>query len=62
MSKKKFNPKEIVYIHIIALIVNVVWLFTFVFLAEYLQSIICIVIGILFVIWPCYLITNLLIQ
>lgn len=62
MSNEKLEPKQIVYIHLIALIVNVVWLFTFTFLTEYLQSIICFVIGVLFTIWPCYLIPNLLIQ
>ena len=62
MSNEKLEPKQIVYIHLIALIVNVVWLFTFAFLTEYLQSIICFVIGVLFTIWPCYLIPNLLIK
>lgn len=62
MSKKKIEPKVILIIFIITLIIDASLLLISGFLCEYLHSIIYFTISILFMLWPCYLITNLLIK
>ena len=62
MDDKKLEPKVILIIFIITLIIDASLLLISGFLCEYLHSIIYFTISLLFMLWPCYLITNLLIK
>ena len=62
MSKKKIEPKIILIIFNITLIINLLLLVIVAFLGEYLHSITYFAISLLFLLWPCYLISNLLIK
>ena len=62
MDDKKLEPKVILIIFIITLIIDASLLLISGFLCEYLHSIIYFTISLLFMLWSCYLITNLLIK
>ena len=62
MDDKKIEPKIILIIFNITLIINLLLLVIVAFLCEYLHSITYFAISLLFLLWPCYLISNLLIK